>query len=134
MKCFYHHDAEAVGTCKSCGRGLCPECLVEFDKGLACRGHCEADVQDLINLIDRNLSMASTIGKRTSAARRGSIISYGFFMVAGTILFLAPGREGHPRFIIWLGAAFVVYGLVMLIRVLRSPVATDRQGSSNKPA
>jgi hypothetical protein len=28
MRCFYHHDKEAVGSCKSCGKGLCPECAV----------------------------------------------------------------------------------------------------------
>jgi hypothetical protein len=128
MKCFRHRDAEAVGVCKSCGRGVCAECAVEFDKGLACRGRCEGDVEDLINLIDRNVSMAPTINKRMATARRGSIISYGFFMVTGAILFLAGVPRGHPRFIVWLGAAFVVYGLLMLIRVLRQPVVSANTG------
>jgi len=82
----------------------------------------------LISLIDRNVSMAPTINKRMATARRGSIISYGFFMVTGAILFLAGVPRGHPRFIVWLGAAFVVYGLLMLIRVLRQPVVSANTG------
>ena len=35
MKCFYHQEKDAVGICKNCNRGLCNECLTEYDKGLA---------------------------------------------------------------------------------------------------
>lgn len=31
MKCAQHVDQEAVGTCNSCGRGLCPECVSTFN-------------------------------------------------------------------------------------------------------
>ena len=55
MRCFYHHDKEAVGSCKVCGKALCPECIVDLGKGLACRGRCEADAKALIQLIERNV-------------------------------------------------------------------------------
>jgi hypothetical protein len=45
MKCFYHHDQDAVGECKSCGKGLCPACAVDLGKGLACRQRCEDNVR-----------------------------------------------------------------------------------------
>ncbi|MBP7275989.1 MAG: hypothetical protein KBA51_07280, partial [Kiritimatiellae bacterium] len=35
MKCFNHEDRDAVGTCKSCGKGVCRECAVDMGKGLA---------------------------------------------------------------------------------------------------
>lgn len=44
MKCFYHPETEAVGLCKNCQRGLCPQCLTEYKHGLACKGRCEAVV------------------------------------------------------------------------------------------
>jgi|HubBroStandDraft_1064217.scaffolds.fasta_scaffold425520_1 hypothetical protein len=52
MRCFYHEDKQAVGICKSCGKGVCQECAVDFTKGLACRGHCEESVRSIIQKID----------------------------------------------------------------------------------
>jgi hypothetical protein len=50
MRCFYH-EKEAVGICKSCGKGVCQDCAIDFKKGLACRGHCEESVQHIIQQI-----------------------------------------------------------------------------------
>jgi hypothetical protein len=47
MRCYYHHDSEAVGTCKNCGRGLCPACVAEVENGLACQHRCEEEVRAL---------------------------------------------------------------------------------------
>lgn len=30
MKCFYHSDREAVGTCQTCGKSLCRECAEKY--------------------------------------------------------------------------------------------------------
>ena len=30
MKCFYHEDREAVGTCQNCGKSLCRECASKY--------------------------------------------------------------------------------------------------------
>lgn len=38
MKCAQHVDLDAVGTCNSCGRGLCPECVSVFAPPLC--GNC----------------------------------------------------------------------------------------------
>ena len=55
MRCFYHQDKEAVGQCRYCGKGLCPECTADLDAGLACRNRCEDKVRSLIQMIERNL-------------------------------------------------------------------------------
>jgi hypothetical protein len=60
MRCFYHEDKQAVGICKSCGKGVCQECAVDFSKGLACRGHCEESVRSIIQKIgeyDKNMEL-----------------------------------------------------------------------------
>ena len=54
MKCFYHQERDAVGMCKSCQRGLCPDCLVDVPPGLACRGRCEADVAAVNLILERS--------------------------------------------------------------------------------
>ena len=77
MKCFYHNTCDAVGTCKSCGKGLCSECAVDLDRGLACRGRCESAVTDLIALIAQNVHM-----RHSQAAVMGNIRSNTFFQSA----------------------------------------------------
>ncbi|OQC67464.1 MAG: hypothetical protein BWX48_00702 [Verrucomicrobia bacterium ADurb.Bin006] len=67
MRCFYHQDKEAIGTCKSCGKGLCPECAVDLTKGLACRGHCEDHVRAVIELVDRNITLQPTAARLIQA-------------------------------------------------------------------
>jgi Flp pilus assembly protein TadB len=64
MRCYYHHDLDAVGTCKNCGRGLCPGCAVDVNNGLACRGRCEEEVRSLNRVISRN----KTAFEKTSGA------------------------------------------------------------------
>jgi hypothetical protein len=52
VNCFYHQNEPAIGICKSCGKGVCRECAVDFTQGLACRGRCEDDVQTRIRQIN----------------------------------------------------------------------------------
>ena len=54
MKCFYHHDRDAVGVCHSCNRGVCSDCAAEVAGCLACQGRCEEDVRSLRILISHN--------------------------------------------------------------------------------
>jgi hypothetical protein len=54
MNCFYHHERSAVGICKNCQRGLCPECAAEVPDGLACVEKCEGKVLLLGRLIEGN--------------------------------------------------------------------------------
>ncbi len=32
MKCFNHHDRDAFGICKTCGKALCLECMALYSK------------------------------------------------------------------------------------------------------
>ena len=54
MKCYYHNESDAVGTCKSCGKGLCPDCAADVGNGIACKNHCEEEVLAVNDLIERN--------------------------------------------------------------------------------
>jgi hypothetical protein len=37
MKCFYHHTVDAIAKCKNCNKGLCNDCLIELENGIACK-------------------------------------------------------------------------------------------------
>jgi hypothetical protein len=77
MKCFYHHQSDAVGLCKNCGRGLCPGCASEVPDGLACAGRCEIAAAELSVLIGRNANLS------TSTKRGGTEWTFlGLFFVA----------------------------------------------------
>jgi hypothetical protein len=126
MHCYYHQDREAVGGCKSCGKGLCHDCAADLGKGLACRGRCEADVQAVIALVDRNIKLAPTTsrliesgyGMRSSAAT--------FYLVMG-VIFVAWGLQDTERFsfIIILGVCFLAYGGYGFLQARR--LARERQ-------
>jgi len=37
MKCFYHPDKDAVGTCSQCGKAACRECLYDVGGAMLCK-------------------------------------------------------------------------------------------------
>jgi hypothetical protein len=116
MKCFYNPEEEAVGTCKSCGRGLSLPFASEYPKGLACKNRCEGDVESLIRLIDRNVAMQKP---SRSLVRTGPSNFYGaftFYLVAGAIFVWAGFRRGDINPGLLLGVAFVGFALFTLYR------------------
>lgn len=86
MKCFYHPSVDAVATCKSCGRGLCRECIAEVGLSCSCRNRCEADVATLNDLVERG----RTVYKKTSATYFRS----GLFTLLAGVPFLVLGAVG----------------------------------------
>jgi len=53
MICFSHQDKQGVGVCKSCGKAVCQDCVIEFSKGLACSAACEKDAKELVEMNER---------------------------------------------------------------------------------
>jgi hypothetical protein len=64
MRCFYHGDVDAVAICKSCYRGICPDCCAEVGPAVGCRNRCESDVAAINDIILRN----RTAYKKASSA------------------------------------------------------------------
>jgi Flp pilus assembly protein TadB len=95
MRCFYHRDVDAVATCKSCGRGLCPDCANDVGNGLACRDRCEAEVRSLNRVIERN----KTAYEKTSGAYVRTAAFYG---VVGLVFLTGAVVD-------WRGFAYVLY-------------------------
>ena len=61
MNCFYHPSIPAVGICKHCQRGLCPECAAVVDDVLACKNRHEDEAHKLEQLTARNLFQSMRI-------------------------------------------------------------------------
>lgn len=134
MKCFYDPTQDAVGACKSCGRGLSHEHLTEMNKGLACKNRCEDDVLSVITLIDRNVSSSAAtdqILKRSSSAGYGS----GIFLTLMGIVFVITGlSEPHMDFTFYLGVGFLAYGIWNLVRAHKYAGIVAKLPDSDKPA
>lgn len=41
MHCYTHRNETAVGFCKTCGRGVCPQCARESKLAITCSPACE---------------------------------------------------------------------------------------------
>jgi hypothetical protein len=130
MNCFYHPTVVAIGICKSCGKGLCPECAVDLGKGLACKGHCEDDTRAVIGLITHNIQRSPYYAKVSETARFNRYLGVAFYLTFG-LLFLAFATFQYyqsgfepPDYLLWgMGLCFVIFGLVCLERALRFPKA-----------
>jgi hypothetical protein len=117
MKCFHDPTQDAVGLCRACGKALCRDHLVDFDKGLACKGHCEDLVLRMIALNDMSLEL--------SAESKGLLRASGLDMMVRAVLLIILGaaflgfsmvyyEETNP-FLVGIGAAIAICGLAMLV-------------------
>jgi hypothetical protein len=131
MRCYYHENKEAVGTCKSCGKGLCRECAVDLGKGLACRGRCETDAQAVIQLIDRNIHLSITATNYTLATRivRSSTAIFNFF-IGGIFIVWSLTDFDRFKFLLVLGIGFIVYGSYWLLLARKISKAKETKNAT----
>src|SRR4026207_1454542 len=102
MNCYYHQNKAAVGLCKYCQRGLCPECAAHAGDSLACKNLHEEQVLSMELLMQKNILQAKRVG---SDYVRNTI----FYGSVG-ILFTAFGASQLK----WLGLQAAVYLLIGL--------------------
>ena len=107
MKCYYHHQADAVALCKSCNRAVCPECAADVPPGTACKGRCESDVADLNTIIERSKTAYTKTGQ---AYRRSGVFTLiiGLLFVALGLLPLLVNENGGALFMAPIGAVFLL--------------------------
>ncbi|KAB2965253.1 MAG: hypothetical protein F9K16_02425 [Thermoanaerobaculia bacterium] len=129
MNCFYHPSVAAAGLCKSCQRGICPECAVELPRGLACRKRCEEDARLRVALEDRNLRLAQEAAGRARRQRVGLMVGGLFVALFGVYFLVTPiqGLEPLMPFRV-LAASMVSYGVAMIVRgyIYEDPAGPER--------
>ncbi|HUJ11496.1 MAG TPA: hypothetical protein VL171_15895 [Verrucomicrobiae bacterium] len=107
MKCFYHPTVDAVGICKSCNRGLCPDCIANVGTSCSCKNRCEADVAAINEMLQRG----RTAHQKTSSTylRSGIIMALigVVFVLFGLGNLNDPESSGSGRF-------FLVFGILVL--------------------
>ena len=112
MKCFQHREADAIGTCRNCSRGLCPEC-VAVGAALTCKGRCEGEW----GVVDRGLKLARA---RTKVALKAAAVVT--FALAASSFYLAGFTRAPFEvqvFLVGIGIAFCLVGLLRIRQVIR---------------
>lgn len=93
MKCYNHPNYDASAVCRSCGRALCRDCVVEVGLSCSCKDRCESVVETLNYMVDRG----RTVYKTTSAVhfRHAVFVSFvGAIMAAIGLLIVSSGVDG----------------------------------------
>src|SRR5262245_31826813 len=98
MKCYEHRESDAVGSCTTCGRGLCGSCAVEVGRMLSCRP-CVPEAK-----------VAATVPARIRTGDKGRAIG---FIVGGLVFVVSSCRDREPSVILLgIGLLLCVVGFV----------------------
>jgi len=108
MRCYNHHDKDAVGICRFCGRALCPGCAAEVEKAVACRDRCETDVATILSINRNALQYART-------TKQVRYLGPVMFIAIGVLIAWMGTRFRDFEFAIYAGAAVVVVGVAFLV-------------------
>ncbi len=115
MLCFHHQDRQAIGACKVCNRGLCPNCATDLGHSLACKEVHEQLAEDSHALLLRATTIQQTAG-------RSKFIAPAFFGFMGVVFMGAGMRESarDSSFPLAMGAGFIVFAAITLALNLRA--------------
>lgn len=58
MKCHMHPEVEAIGTCTSCGRAVCPECSLNVAGKITCKACAEAMATQCVTTTKKEPALA----------------------------------------------------------------------------
>lgn len=108
MNCYNHSETPAVGICKHCNKGVCPDCLSDTGDGLACKDHCLAEVK-LMNNHNKKVI------KGTAGNWRNSGLLYlgmGLIFILTTIFLV---KKIDP-FLSAMGLLCIGYGLYLIVQ------------------
>lgn len=110
MKCYQHHEQSAIGTCKHCNKGLCPDCAVDTGDGLACQEHVQA-VKAVNLVIDRNIKAVKDAPINLFIGPLFNLLMGSGFIAAGFLI----ARKIQP-YLLFLGSCFILFGIIEIIR------------------
>ncbi len=111
MKCYNHHDRDAFGVCKSCGKALCLECLDEVDGMLVCKHQSCREMAKIAHLGLVNMKNLY-YSKNTQTA---VFLVSGLCIAWGGISFLL-GIFGGSKIFLFSGVIAVVIGVFIHCR------------------
>lgn len=76
MNCFKHNQAESVGVCRYCFKGVCVACAIDFQDGVACSTQCLAKAKATVQVVSNTV-----LAQR--GAKQGRFIGPSFLTILG---------------------------------------------------
>ena len=124
MKCIQHPGRDAVGICRMCGRGVCPDCARAKATGLTCSERCETRARESDAVFQHSVRVMPTAATTWRQTRNTVLWSAAFFLTIGGI-FLWQGYQdyrdsGAVEFALVIGIAMALYGVLTLVRAIRT--------------
>ena len=111
MKCYNHHDRDAFGVCRSCGKALCLECMSKDSGNVVC-----ANDLTCLNKDRQTENMYKNAEKIYSKenVKRSKWMAITFIIVA--IVFSIPAIMSFDIFSAVMALFFFSAGIVLFIR------------------
>lgn len=133
MQCFNHQNLAAVGVCRSCGKALCPHCVLDTGEGLVCHTEwCEQRNTFVNQSLEANARIMSTANRNM---RSGGIFSgmIGVVMLIPALLMFKHNPIGGALLAIP-GMLFALYGFSRLARKNLYPTIEHAASTAEHPA
>ncbi len=89
MICFKHNNNPSFGLCKSCGKAVCQDCVIEFPKGLACSKECEKDAKELVEMNERGKKIYGIGEYKTNNLSSGVWV----WLLLSTVMWVVAGAS-----------------------------------------
>ncbi len=89
MYCYAHEGIQAVGICKTCGKGVCKGCALDIEFAVCCSGPCEIEARQLNEMNQRGKKLYG-IGTSDNCSSSQATIYFVLglaFAVSGVIFF-----------------------------------------------
>lgn len=127
MKCFNHHDRDAFGICKICGKALCLECMAKDSDNVVCANNLKCQV-----LAKQNDALVGNANKLYSKENisRYKLVGTGYLLIGITFAIVCFMTHFSVIFGI-IAIIFIMLGVISLKNTSRL-VATDEDSVSKK--
>ncbi len=76
MNCFKHNQTSSVGVCRYCFKGVCSECAIDFEDGVACSEYCLEKAKATVQVVSNTV-----LAQR--GAKKGRFIGPSFLTILG---------------------------------------------------
>ena len=119
MRCFRHQDKEAIGTCKACGKGVCPECVVTLPLGLVCSKECETRILEIAATFKKSIADSAKTRDKIRNSRLSLIIIAIIFGIGFLVFgFTSASSSSRPGDVL-VGGGFLAFGIYELYKFRR---------------